>query len=414
MLRTFSSLSHYNYRCWASGALFANIGTWMQRTAQDWLVLTQLSHNDARAMATVIICQFIPQILFLPYTGFIADRFDCKRVVYCTQTAMAALSLGLGLLVLSGTAVLWEVYAFAFLFGTAVAFDTPARQNFISEIVPHDHLANAVSLNGASFNGARMIGPAIAGFLIHWFGTGPVFIINAASYGFVFLALLLMRAQEIAPRKHLQRARGNFVGGMKYIAGQAELKTVFFMQMCITPFAVNFNIFIATMAVQTFHKQAGEFGLLMSFMSVGTIIGAFLVGSLRRINVRLMNKAAIAFAVMCTIAACMPNYLGFACVLMAVGLATQTFQTGSISFLQIHTEDATRGRVMAITMGLSVGVSPIAAFIVGHMNELLGARWSFVVPVAFSLLAWGLGLRYRYLKVKRVRAQWNQRPTSRS
>src|SRR5580693_4550095 len=171
----FRSLRVLNYRVWAGGALVSNVGTWMQRTAQDWLVLTQLTHNNATAVGVVMALQFGPQVLLLPWTGFAADHFDRRKLLIATQAAMGALALGLGILVVTGLIQLWHVYVFAFLLGCVTAFDSPTRQTFVSDLVVEADLSNAVALNSTSFNGARMIGPAAAGILIAAVGTGWVF-----------------------------------------------------------------------------------------------------------------------------------------------------------------------------------------------------------------------------------------------
>src|SRR5271156_3590484 len=182
---TFRSLKVFNYRVWAGGAIVSNVGTWMQRTAQDWIVLTQLTHHNASAVGLVMALQFGPQLLLLPLTGFAADHFDRRKLLLATQGAMGALALGLGILTVTGLVQLWQVYVFAFLLGCVSAFDSPARQTFVSELVVEADLSNAVGLNSTSFNAARMIGPAVAGVLIAAVGSGWVFLINAASFAAV-------------------------------------------------------------------------------------------------------------------------------------------------------------------------------------------------------------------------------------
>jgi MFS family permease len=194
---TFRSLESFNYRVWAAGALVSNVGTWMQRIAQDWLVLTQLTHQNATAVGVVMALQLGPQVLFLPFTGFAADHFDRRKLLIATQSAMGALALGLGILIVAGLVQLWQVYVFAFLLGSVTAFDVPARQTFVSDLVGEEHLSNAVALNSTSFNAARMIGPAIAGFLIAMVGSGWVFLINAASFVAVLGSLALLRVGEL-------------------------------------------------------------------------------------------------------------------------------------------------------------------------------------------------------------------------
>ena len=176
MLRaTFRSLSGFNYRLWAAGALVSNIGTWMQRTAQDWIVFTELTKNDAAAVGFVMALQFGPSLFLLPVTGYIADRFDRRRVLLLTQAMQGALALALGVLTLTGHIELWHVYLFALALGCVTAFDAPVRQTFVAEIVSDANLSNAVALNSTSFQLARMLGPALAGLLIAGIGTGWLF-----------------------------------------------------------------------------------------------------------------------------------------------------------------------------------------------------------------------------------------------
>lgn len=229
MISTFRSLAGYNYRVWAGGALVSNVGTWMQRTAQDWLVLTELTDNSATAVGIVMSLQFGPSLLLLPLTGYVADRYDRRHVLLATQCAMGLLALGLGLLTLLGVAQLWQVYLFAFLLGCVSAFDAPARQTFVSELVGEQHLTNAVALNSTSFNAARMIGPAVAGLLIASVGTGWVFLINALSYIAVLGSLAMLRVAELHRRGRAPRAEGGLLAGLRYVWDRPDLKTVLFM-----------------------------------------------------------------------------------------------------------------------------------------------------------------------------------------
>jgi MFS family permease len=208
----FRSLRAPNYRIWFAGALVSNVGTWMQRTAQDWIVLTELTRYDATAVGIVMALQFGPMLLLSPYAGLIADRYDKRRVLMATQGAMAVLGLGLGLVVLSGRAELWHVYAFALLLGIASALDAPARQSFVSELVSDDDLSNAVALNSASFSAARMIGPAVAGVLIAGVGTGWVFLINAVSFVAVLVALTRLRVGELRRPERVARSATSAAG----------------------------------------------------------------------------------------------------------------------------------------------------------------------------------------------------------
>ena len=304
----FRALSSYNYRVWAAGALVSNIGTWMQRIAQDWLVLTQLTHHDASAVGIVMGLQFGPQLLLLPWTGLAADRFNQRKLLMITQATMGVLALILGVLTIEGITRLWHMYVFAFLFGSAAALDAPVRQTFVAELVGDKHLPNAVALNSTSFNAARMIGPALAGLLIAKVGTGWAFLINGISFAGVLISMSFFRVAELQPSVRARRAPGGFMEGFRYVWGRADLRAIMIMLFLIGTFGLNFPIFISTMAVKVFHSDAKGFGLLSSIMAVGTISGAlFAAGRDKPRFVSLFIGAAV-FGIGCTLAALSPGY----------------------------------------------------------------------------------------------------------
>ena len=270
-----------NYRVWAAGALVSNIGTWMQRIAQDWLVLTQLTHHDASALGIVMGLQFAPQLLFLPWTGFAADHFNQRKLLKFTQAAMGVLALALGVLTVMGVVRLWHVYVFAFVFGSAAALDAPVRQTFVTELVGDQDLPSAVSLNSTSFNAARMVGPAAAGFLIAGIGTGWAFLVNGISFAAVLVSMSLFRTDELRTKERASRTARGFTAGLHYVWSRADLRGILIMLFLIGTFGLNFPIFISTMAVKVFHTDARGFGLLSSAMAVGTISGALLAGATR-------------------------------------------------------------------------------------------------------------------------------------
>ncbi len=393
-MSTFRSLRGFNYRTWAVGAFVSNVGTWMQRTAQDWIVLTELSHKNATAVGTVMALQFGPQLLLLPVTGFTADHFDRRKLLFATQAAAGLLALGLGLLSVAGLVQLWHVYVFAFLLGCVSAFDAPARQTFVSDLVSEADLSNAVALNSTSFNAARLIGPAVAGVLIASVGSGWVFLINAASFAAVLVALGLMRKSELNPRDRLLRTPGSLVEGFRYVWARPDLTAVMLMLFLIGTFGLNFPIFIATMAVTVFHKGAGKFGLLTSIMAIGSVAGALL--SARRVKPRvgLLLIGAAVFGAGLAAAALMPSYLLFGAALVVIGMAAQTFTTTANGTVQLQTEPLMRGRVMAIFMAIALGGTPLGAPIVGWVADTFGPRWALGVAAAAGFAAALVGLRY--------------------
>ncbi|WP_208507304.1 MFS transporter [Variovorax paradoxus] len=401
---TFRSLRGYNYRVWASGAAVSNVGTWMQRTAQDWIVLTQLTRHNATAVGIVMALQFGPQLLLLPLTGWAADHLDRRKLLMVTQATMGALALGLGLLTLTGLVQLWHVYVFALLLGCVAAFDAPARQTFVSELVTEIDLQNAVALNSTSFNAARMIGPAVAGTLIAAVGTGWVFVINAASYVAVIGAMKMLRVHELYLRQRAVRTRGSFLEGFRYVWRRPDLKAVLFMLFLIGTFGLNFPIFISTMSVTVFHAGAHQYGLLSSIMAIGSVVGALLAARRDKPRMGVLLVGASVFGLGCALAALMPGYWLFGMALIVVGVAAQTFTTTVNSWVQLSTEPAMRGRVLAILLAIVLGCTPMGAPLVGWVADTFGARWAMGVAALSGLAAAIVGLRYlsRYHRSSQV------------
>ena len=388
----FRSLKNPNYRIWAAGALVSNVGTWMQRTAQDWLVLTRLTHHNASAVGTVMALQFGPQLLLLPWTGFAADHYNQRRLLMATQAIMGVLALALGLLTVTGTVQLWHVYVFAFLSGSAAAFDAPVRQTFVAELVGDADLPNAVALNSTSFNAARMVGPAVAGMVIASVGIGWAFLLNGVSFIAVLASLLLLRVRGLQPSARAHRTKGSLTEGLRYVWSRPDLKAILIMLFLIGTFGLNFPIFISTMAVSVFHSDARGFGLLSSIMAIGTIAGALLAAG--RDQPRFMSLAvgAAIFGVGCTLAAFAPGYWYFAAALVVIGVAALTLTNTTNSLMQLSTAPAMRGRVMALRVGVALGGTPIGAPIVGWVADHLGPRWALGVGAASGVTATGVAI----------------------
>ena len=391
---TFRSLEGFNYRVWACGAIISNVGTWMQRTAQDWLVLTQLTHRHAAAMGMVVALQFGPQLLLLPLTGFAADHLDRRRLLLATQAAMGLLALALGFLTVTGLVRLWHVDVFAFLLGCVTAFDAPARQTFVSELVGEADLSNAVALNSTSFNAARMIGPAIAGVLIASVGSGWVFLVNAASFVAVFCSLSLLRVGELHPSSRSPRTRGSLAEGFRYVTKRPDLRAALLMLFLIGTFGLNFSIFISTMSVTAFHGGAGQYGLLTSAMAIGSVAGALLAARRARPRITLLLAGAALFGFGCALAAVMPDDVLFGIALVIAGLSVQTFTTSTNSLVQLSTEPAMRGRVVAILLAVALGGTPIGAPIVGWVADRFGPRWALGVAATSGFAAAIVGVHY--------------------
>lgn len=407
MSPTFASLRYPNYRLWFAGALLSNTGTWMQRVAQDWLVLTRLTDESGVAVGVVTALQFLPTLLLSAWAGVLADRLPRRALLIATQIGQGALALGLGALVLSGHAQLWHVYLFAFLLGVVSAFDGPVRQIFVAELVPADKLPNAVGLNSASFNAARLIGPGLAGLLIAWVGSGWVFVINGVSYAATILALVAMRASEL---RALPRAggdkRGQLREGLRYVRGRSDIMVIMIVMGVVSTFGLNFQLTSAMMARTVFGKGAGEYGILGSILAIGSLSGALLAARRERPRVRLVIGAALAFGAAMSLQALMPTYLTYAVMCVPVGLASLTMMTAANSAIQVSTEPQMRGRVMALYMMVFIGATPIGSPLIGWVAQTFGARWAVGIGGIATLLvaagaavwasrAWHVEVRYR-------------------
>jgi MFS family permease len=352
------------------------------RVAQDWLVL-KLTHGSGTALGITTGLQFLPVLLLSPYAGVVADRFPKRRLLQLTQLTMAVASLVLGLLAVAGVAEVWQVYVIAFLFGIGSAFDAPARQSFVSEMVDADDLTNAVGLNSATFNAARIVGPAVAGLMIGALGggawaTGWVILINAASYGAVIWQLEHMDATLLHSPKPVARTPGMLLEGVRYVRSQPKMMLILVMVFFAGTFGMNFQITSALMATQVFGKGAGEFGILGSAMAVGSLAGALLAARRVRIRVRLLVGAALGFGATEIVAGLMPTYLAFAIVCPLIGLCTLTMLNSANATMQLESEPALRGRVMALYMTIVMGGTPIGSPIIGWIGEQYGARWTLL------------------------------------
>ena len=380
---TFRSLSNRNYRLYASGAVVSNVGTWMQRVAQDWLVL-QLSHGSGTALGITTGLQFLPILLLSPYAGLIADRFPKRRLLQVTQLMLAVPALVLGLLAVTGVAQTWQVFVLAFVFGIGSAFDAPARQSFVSEIVGPDDLTNAVGLNSASFNLARMIGPALAGVLIAAFGsgvpaTGAVILVNAVSYGAVIISLQRMRERDLMPATREKRHPGMIREGVRYTLPRPDLMLILTIVFFAGTFGLNFQITSALMATEVFDKGAGEYGLLGTTLAIGSLSGALLAARRVRIRHRLVILAgARPSGVAEIVAGLLPSYLTFAIWTPVLGMASLTLITSANATFQMSVAPAMRGRVMALYMMVFMGGTPVGAPIIGWVGETFGPRWTLL------------------------------------
>ncbi len=390
--QTFASLRFFNYRLWFCGALVSNMGAWIQRVGQDWLVLRELTHNSGLAAGVVTALQFLPVLFLSAWAGVLADRLPRRKLLMATQAGQGVLALGLGLIVLTGHAQLWHVYVFAFLLGCVTAIDAPVRQTFVAEMVPMTSLPNAIGLNSASFNSSRLIGPALAGFLIQAFGTGYAFMINGVTFAATIIGLLCMRGSELRLVPSAKKEKGQIRQAMVYIRHRPDIWLVLVIIGVISCLGFNSQLTIGMMATQVFDRQAGEFGLLSSIFGIGALIGALMAARRSHPRLRLIVGAAIGFGIFSIISAVMPTYLSFGLSGIFVGLCTLTLLTAANATVQLSTEPAMRGRVIALYMLVNQGATPIGSPIIGWVSQEFGARWAIGIGAVAALIVAGFVL----------------------
>jgi MFS family permease len=392
MSAMFRSFSNVNYRIWFLGALVSNVGGWMQATAQDWVVLTELTDNDATAMGATMALQFGPPLVLVSVTGWVADRFDRRKILLVTQSVLMGLALGVAALLLTGVMTLPLMFCFALAFGITNAFDAPARQAFVSDMVSVEDASNAVALNSASFNMARLIGPAVGGLLIVAVGTGWVFVVNAATFLAMLIALVLIRRGELIPRVK-SRGRNGLAEGFRYVWARSDLKVVFVMVFLIGAFGMNFPIYASTMALE-FGREADGYGILSSILAIGSLAGALLAARRDRARVRVLILAAGLFGAASVVSSAMPDYWTYAAVLIVVGFSTVTMLTTANGYVQTTTDPALRGRVLALYMAVVMGSTPIGAPIAGWITDVAGPRAAILFGGIAGLVAAGIGLSW--------------------
>lgn len=400
----FAALRTRNYRLWASGQIVSLVGTWMQRVAQDWLVLT-LSGGNGFAVGIVMALQFGPTLFLSVWGGVLADRYDKRKLLMITQVFAAVCGLVLGLLDVGNIVELWHVYVIAFVLGCSSAIDAPVRQSFTIEMVGKQALSNAIALNSMTFNLARIIGPAISGVLITLIGTGWVFLINAASFAAVFGALLAMRAKDLFTVEPAPRAKGQVRAGFAYVWGRPDLRVMLATVFMVSTFGLNFPLSLAVLARNTFGSGADAYGLLSTTLAVGTLVGATLAA--RRATtprLRLFVGAVIAFGVFELLVGLMPTYLLVALLLIPAGALNLTFSTSAMNILQMSVPSDMRGRVMGIYMLCFLGGTPVGSPVLGWLADVVDPRaplvFGGVVSVATGLFAGIYLMRHNNLRLR--------------
>lgn len=401
MSRTFESLGYRNYRLWFLSALVANVGTWMQRIAQDWLVLTHLSDDSGFAVGIVTGLQFLPILFVTPLGGLLADRVNRRYLLMATQGALGVLAAALGILVLTDTAQLWHVYVFALLLGAVSALDNPARMTFVGELVPRRSMANAVGLNGASFNAARLVGPGLAGLMIAAVGPGWVFIINAVTFAVTILGVAVMRTSELIPMPTASRKKGAMREAVRYVRGRPDIILIMVVMTVMSAFGLNFQLTSAVMARSEFGRGAEEFGALGTIMAIGSLTGALLAARRSQPMLRLVLGSVFAFGLCMGISAVMPSFWLYAVSGVLVGFFATTAMNSANATIQLSTEPEVRGRVMSLYMMVFMGTTPLGSPFVGWVAEQFGARWSVALGAvaSMSVAVWALWFARRHWDV---------------
>ncbi|WP_436502179.1 MFS transporter [Actinokineospora sp. HUAS TT18] len=381
----FSSLRVRNYRTYAAGNLVSNLGTWMQRIAQDWLVLV-LTDNDPLALGIAAALQFAPTILLSLWAGVLADRLDKRKLLVAVQIGLAACALVLGILDITGLVEVWHVYVLCVAVGVFFAIEVPVRQSFVAEIVGRSQVTNAVALNATGFNLARVIGPAIAGIMIVLIGTGWLFLANAVMTLAVVVGLLVMRPGELHPSPKIPRRKGQLVEGLRYVRKRPDIIVVMVLVFFVSTFGMTFFVTLAVVAAKVFGRDADGYGLLSTALAIGTLCGALLAARRARPRTRVLLGSAFAFGVLEVTVGLMPTYTTFAIALIPVGIALMTFMTTANSTVQLAVAPEMRGRVMGLYMLVFLGGNPIGAPMVGWMAAEWGPRSPIYVGGAVAAL----------------------------
>jgi MFS family permease len=379
-------LRNRNYRLYAAGQVVSNTGTWMQRVAQDWLVLN-LSHGSGTALGITTGLQFLPLLMFSLWGGAIADRYGKRRILMITQAMMGTLALILGLLAVTGSVRLWHVYALAFVLGLVSVVDNPTRQTFAVEMVGRADLPNAIALNSAIFNLARIAGPAVAGLVISVLGTPVAFLVNAASFSAVLLGLKLMRPAELHPVELAPRTKGQVREALAYVRTRPSLWMPMVLVFFVATFGMNFQVTTALMSRVTFHTGARAFGLASTAFAVGALIGSLLAARRRKPGIRLLLLTAGLFGLLEVITGLMPGFLSFLVMLVPTGVVLLTFSTTANATTQLGTTPEMRGRVMGLYLLVFLGGTPIGAPLIGWLAALTSPRISLLAGGAISALA---------------------------
>lgn len=388
---TFVSLQVRNYRLFFIGQIISVSGSWMQSVAQSWLVLTLT--NSGMALGVVAAAQFLPILLFGSWAGLWVDRFSKRKLLFLVNLCSAILAAALGFLVWTQTVSLWEVYVLATLTGFLNAFENPARQSFVSELVGKEYLANAVSLNSAQFNLARVVGPAVAGGIIATVGMAPCFFFNAVSFAAVLVGLAMMRERELFPLKLAKLAKGQVMEGLRYVKSKPALKDTLIIMAVIGTLSYEFQVVLPLLAQFSFSGGAQAYAFLTSAMGLGSVIGAVYTANRKKNSHKLIPRASLLFGVSLLVAAISPNLNMAILAMVVVGLFSINLTSLGNVTLQLESPPHMRGRVMALWAVVFLGSTPIGGPIIGFLSQHWGPRWGLGLGGLAAVLAaaWGYG-----------------------
>ncbi len=396
-----SSLKQRNYRLYFIGQIISNAGTWMQMVAQSWLVL-QISKSGS-ILGVVSAVQFLPMLFLGPLAGVYTDRYNKRKLLILTQSLFGVVALVIGILDLSGVIQLWMIFVSAALMGVINTIDMPTRQAFVIELVGREDLQNAVSLNTVVMNGARVVGPSIAGGIIYAFGVGPNFILNAVSYIAVIIVLLKLDMTKLRPATRIAAKKGQLREGFRYVMSHSELAIPLVMMVIVGTLAYEFQISIPLLATATFHKGAGSYAILTASLGFGAVIGGFLSAKYAKVSQQLLNTAAAIFGLMMLGMAAAPSYALELVVTAATGAISILFLSTANTLLQIKAREEMRGRVMALYGVAFLGSTPVGAPLIGFISQHFGGRIGILVGGVATIFAAAFGTyRARRMTIKQL------------
>ncbi len=389
--QTFRSLETPNYRKYLLGQIISASGSWVQQVALTWLVLRMT--DNSFAVGTVLALQFLPVMIGGAWAGVLADRLDKRKVLFATSAGAAICAAIMGALVLANVIELWMVYTLAATFGVATALDNPARRSFVTELVPDHHATNALSLNSSVFTTARIVGPAVAALIIATAGIGWCFMVNAASFIAVIVALWMMDVDAINPAEPTPRGKGQLVEGLRYVWAHTALRTTLLLTAVIGTLSFNFQVTVSSMVKKAFHGNATTFAVLLALMSTGAVMATLYVAYRERVTTRFVIMAALALGLFMLVAAAAPSVVVFAIVAVPMGASSIAFLSSAGAVSQSRAEPEFRGRVAALYMVAFLGSTPIGAPIIGGISQIFGPRSGFIVGGVTALVMGAFALR---------------------